>query len=370
MGHRTRTKIAKGIHKDKFGVAIVVSVRGKPREFRKDKDGRKYATYSKDALIQERIQVQAREQLIAEKAAVRGEDLSADTTAYLKTLSGRTKDDALNLLDHWLSEFGDRHRTSLTALELRQYAATWKIAASTFNHRRQALISLYVALDGKSGYNPAREIPKRQEIQGAPKALSYTIINAALAALPATKSRARLKLMAYTGLPQMQVQKLAPEDWHGSRLRVTPRRKGSGVAGRWLPLSTEAIKALEEFAAVKAWGPFSRSSLCKAWKSVGPTGTNPYSLRHSWITELYRRSNGDVLAVKQLALHSMLQQTERYAAAALEDRMAALVVPRKSATTGQPNRSNSLRSNAVGRKTRSRTSQRGKRSKSVKKARN
>lgn len=200
----------------------------------------------------------------------------------------------------------------------------------------------YVALDGKSAYNPAREIPKRQEVMGAPKALSYAAIETALSAMAATKSRARLKVMAYTGLPQMQIERLEPEDWQGDKLRVTPRRKGAGAVGRWIPLSPEAQAAMQEFANVNAWGGFSRSSLYKAWKAVGPVGSNPYSLRHSWITELYRRSNGDVLAVKQLALHSMLSQTERYAAAALEDRMAALVLPRPTATTIGPEGANSV----------------------------
>jgi hypothetical protein len=38
-----------------------------------------------------------------------------------------------------------------------------------------------------------------------------------------------------------------------------------------------------------------------------------------WILALVWRSNGDVLAVKQLALHARLDQTEPYAAAALDD---------------------------------------------------
>jgi integrase len=348
--------IAKGIYRDKSGIRIRVSVRGKPREFRKDEHKRPYKTWTKAQLIVERKRIDAREHLKQSRQSTVN-TMREDVQRYLSTLTGRTRDDAENLLRHWLI-FGDRHRDELTAVDLRQHAATWttpehtEIAASTYNHRRQALISLYTALNGRSGYNPAREMPKRKELQGAPKALSYTVIRKALKAMPETQSRARLKLMAYTGLPQMQIQKLTPEDWQGSKLRVTPRRKGSGAAGRWIPLSRDAVAAMKEFARLECWGNFSRSSLWKAWKAFGPPGSNPYSLRHSWITELYRRSNGDVLAVKQLALHSMLQQTERYAAAALEDRMSLLVLPRSLATTTPGNRSNPAQSGPVRQKAR------------------
>jgi integrase len=342
MATRERTRLSTGIYRDRFGIAIVISVQGKPYEFRKDADGNPYALRNLDWLRAERLRLQDNADLQSERDAAKAESLTADVTAYLKTLSGQTRKDAENLLGHWLEAFGDRRRQTLTALELRQYAATWNCAASTFNHRRQALISLFKTLDPPNTPNPARLIPKRKEQLGAPKALSYDVINKVLKAMPESQSRARLKLMAYTGLPQMQITKLTPEDWQGTRLRVTPRRKGSGAAGRWLPLSPEAVLAMQEFTRLKCWGPFSHSSLWKRWRKYGPTGTNPYSLRHSWITELYRRSNGDVLAVKNLALHSMLTQTERYAAAALGDRMAALVVPRNRATKSPPEGSNSL----------------------------
>lgn len=335
-----RTLITRGIYRDRSGVAIIVSVRGTPREFRRNEQRESYATWDKSALIIERKRIDAREHLKAERTAAAAVSLKADVRAYLDTLAGRTKDDAEDLLEHWLEAFGDRSRATLTALELRQHAATWTCAASTFNHRRQALVSLYSALDGKTAPNPAREIPKRQEHQGAPKALSYDAIRAALAAMPAGDEKAWLTLMAYTGLPQTQMNALREPDWQGQQLRVTPRRKGAGAAGRWIPLAKEAITALAYLKKHHRWGTLDRYKLYRVWTEHGPAGSNPYSLRHSWITELYRRSNGDVLALQQLALHARLDQTQRYAAAALEDRMRALVVPRNRATSTPADRSN------------------------------
>jgi integrase len=330
---RKRTPVSKGIYRDKHNVSIIVSVAGMPREFRKDEQGRKYRTFTTEELKRERKRIDARESLKSQRAIATSHTLAADVTSYLKTLRGRTYDDAKNNLAHWLTAFETRDRHSLTAIELRQHAATWTCAASTYNHRRQALISLYRVLDGPSAPNPARELTKRQEVMGAPKALPYDVIRAALEKMPRSKTRARLKVMAYTGLPQMQISKLTEDDWQGDQLRVTPRRKGTGAAGRWIPLSPDAQAALKEFAELKAWGTFSRSSVYKSWKLVGPKGSNPYSLRHSWITELYKRSKGDLIAVQQLSIHSRLDQLQRYAAAALGERMTALVLPRKTPTS-------------------------------------
>lgn len=349
MGGKRKT-IAKGIYADKSGVGIVVSVRGTPREFRyelvqdangRTVKGRSYKTFTKAELLIERKRVDAREHLKGEIARAKGESLRADVQRYAATLHGRTRTDAETLLSYWTDIFGDRHRHDLTAVELRQHAATWTCAASTFNHRRQALVSLYKTLDGPQGPNPAREIPKRQERQGAPRALSYDVIRTVLSTLPASDEKAWLTLLAYTGLPHTQMKALTEADWQGQRLRVTPRRKGAGAAGRWIPLAPEAIEALSYIKQHQRWGRLDRYKVYRAWRDAGPKGSNPYSLRHSWITELYRRSNGDVLALQQLALHARLDQTQRYAAAALEERMRALVLPRNVATTTPENRSTS-----------------------------
>jgi integrase len=328
-----KRRLATGIYEDKSGIAIRISVRGEPLEFRHNEQGQRYTGWALDKLIVERKRIDAREHLKEDRRQSARTSLRADVQQYLRTIADPGRRKVEGRFAHWLPTFGDRQRSTITAVELREHAATWTCAPSTFNHRRQVLINLYKTLDGPRADNPAREIPKRKDILGAPKALPYSTIEAIFATMPATKSRARLKLMAYTGLPQMQISKLTPTDWQGARLRVSPRRKGAGTAGRIIPLSPEAQAAMAEFAAADAWGTFSTPSLRNLWLRHAPKGTRPYDLRHSWITELYRRSNGDVLAVQQLALHSRLEQTQRYAAAALDERMDALVLPRSATTT-------------------------------------
>src|SRR5687767_6995847 len=50
MGRR-RDKLATGIYRDKFGIAIIVSVHGRPTERRTDAHGVPYATYTREQLI-------------------------------------------------------------------------------------------------------------------------------------------------------------------------------------------------------------------------------------------------------------------------------------------------------------------------------
>ena len=352
-----KTRLATGIFRDGSGIFIRVSVRGEPSDFRKNEQGERYQGWSLSRLLIERKRIDAREHLKDQRQQIASASLCADAEAYVKTLPEVRRRKARVLLAPWLVAFGDRARGDLTALDLRQHAAAWVCAASTFNHRRQELINVFKTLDPK-GDNPVREIPKRTEILGAPKALPYAVIESIFAQMPECKTRARLKLMAYTGLPQMQIQKLTPTDWQGAKLRVSPRRKGAGAAGRILPISREAQAAMEEFTRLEAWGDFSRPSMRNFWQRYAPKGTTPYALRHSWITELYRRSNGDVLALQQLALHSRLEQTQRYAAAALDSRMEALVLPRGSYHARTAKQSKTLHSAPVQKRAKRRRSPR------------
>jgi integrase len=132
------------------------------------------------------------------------------------------------------------------------------LAASTVNHRRTALQHLWTVLNGRNNPNPVRDVPKQQEPEPAVRALPYTQIEAILAALPDvgqglsgkardgdSKTKARLRVMAYTGIPAAQLRRLKPEhiDWDAGTMRVSARRKGAAqragrcrsTRGRWLP---------------------------------------------------------------------------------------------------------------------------------------
>ena len=89
-----------------------------------------------------------------------------------------------------------------------------------------------------------------------------------------------------------------------------------------LPLSHRGLEALARFAELDCWGSFSNASLSKSFQracaKVGITGKRAYDLRHTFGTEMYRRTR-DPLVVQQLMLHRSSETTRRYILAAVPD---------------------------------------------------
>lgn len=332
--NRVRTKLYTGIYRDKFGVAIVISVRGTPKELRKDAEGKPYSAYKRESLPKIREDLQATYALKATRAAATGETFAADVERYLLTLSsGPHKRNAAGYMKHWIAAFGNRPRNEITEIEIQHQFAGITKQPSTLNHIRQALIAFYTTLNGRTGYNPARVLKKVRERYDDARALPYDVIEKIFAALAPTPTKARLMIMAYTGLPPAQIERITPHDLHLDKkaVYVRPRRKGAGVPGRMLPLSPAGVQAFRLFAALHAYGTFQRRQLQTtfahgiAWAKVNvPADTRPYDLRHSFLTEVYRRT-GDLRAVAELGIHATLEQAARYARGAVSERATKAV---------------------------------------------
>ena len=71
-------------------------------------------------------------------------------------------------------------------------------------------------------------------------------------------------------------------------------------------MTRRGLEALVRFAELDCWGGFSNASLNKSFKracaKVGLSGKRAYDLRHTFGTEMYRRTH-DPLVVQQLMLH-------------------------------------------------------------------
>src|SRR5690606_40877729 len=124
-------------------------------------------------------------------------------------------------------------------------------APSTINHFRTALLHFFTVMNGKSGANPVKDVPPYAEhSDGIIRAHDYGTIYRLLALMRPSKTRTRLRLMAWTGWPHTQVMNLRPEDidFAHARVRVSRRRKGKGAAARWLPSALPQTRAaLERF---------------------------------------------------------------------------------------------------------------------------
>ena len=350
MSNHTRTRLSKGIYKDASGIAIVISVQGKPREFRKSLQGRPYKTFTFSELRDERKRLIARELQIVQRAADAANTFAQDVDRYLTTIASDShRRNAHGYLAHWVRAFGDQPRDTITELDVKARFAQIDKAPSTKNHIRRELFVFYQTMNGKTGDNPALHLRAARERYQDARALPYAVIEKILAAIQPSRSKVRLQVMAYTGLPQSLIAKLCPVDLQLTRkiVYVRPRRKGAGVEGRELPLSAAGVAALQEFQRLAAFGPFQNRQLVNAFNHgieasgvTVPEGTRPYDLRHSFLTEVYRQT-GDLKAVSELGMHATLEQTARYAKGAVSERATKAIraVPRffttkKSRTKG------------------------------------
>jgi len=222
----------------------------------------------------------------------------------------------------------------ITADQIAAQLHAWRKtkAAATVNKRRTALMHLYTVLDGKALPNPVKDAPKFPEPAPAPRALPYAVIRQIFKVMPESRSKARLRVLAYTGIPPGQIATIHPTDvdWRARTVAVAGRQKGKGTRARVVPLTAHAVAAFRAMQRTNAWGPCSRTVLRRVFlravhRVLGPDVTlAPYVLRHSFGTEVYRRS-GDIRATQILLDHSTPQLTHRYTGAAVDPRVQAAI---------------------------------------------
>jgi integrase len=279
-----------------------------------------------------------------------GGGFSTDAKEYKKLVSGMISiGDRERHIDEWAAIFGSQRRDTITPFQIRRALEAKRKAgkaASTVNHFRTALLHFFTTMNGRSGANPVKDVPPYPEHSDEViRAHDYGTIYRLLALMPPSKTRTRLRLIAWTGWPHAQVMKLKADDidFAAARVRVSRRRKGKGVAGRWLPIVLPQTKtALEAFVRDDCFGDFSQPSMRKSLllaaekyrARYGRTVTiTPYHLRHSFGTLLALYIE-DERALQELLLCS-LKQVRRYTAAATDPRVrSALEAVAKPVATG------------------------------------
>lgn len=257
------------------------------------------------------------------------EGFTRDAESYLKAVKGMASyTDRKRDIDWWIRVFRERPRDSIQSHEIAAALATLKRSASAHNHKRTALAHLWRVLDGKAARNPVRDVPKRREPDAEPRGLPYAMIRQIFDAMPESATRARLMVMAWTGIPPAQLKTITPADIEPSRVYVRGRAKGHGTKGRWMPLSPDGAAAFKAFRKTDAFGPFSHSSMYKSFRlaceKVDPVklaGVRPYDLRHSFGTQVYAAS-GDIRATQILMGHSKPEMTNRYTLGAVDEQVS------------------------------------------------
>lgn len=253
--------------------------------------------------------------------------LADDAKRYLEAVQGMpTIKDRTRHVHAWLKQLGDRPRASITSVDVRRCLETWRkdgVSHGTLNLRRTALMHLYRVLDQDTGApNPVAGIQRYSEPEQAMVVHTTDTVAKVLSKVPESRYKRILSVAAWTGWPYAQILNLTPPDL--SRLkdkiaRVTPRRKGGGAEGRWLPLTAEAAKALKALQLPEDLQKFHRKVAWTIWRKgclaakVEPC--RPYDLRHAFGTRIATVSH-DARAVMELMLHSTLEQSVRYTKAA------------------------------------------------------
>ena len=233
-------------------------------------------------------------------------------------------------LEWWAARLGHLRRDAIAPADVRAALAELRQthAASTCNHYRQALFSLYRTLGGRDAPNPLQDVKPFTSPAPEARGLSYYVVQRILATMSdqgsarvkgnpraaASAAKVRCRVLAFTGLRPSELMRYRPEHWNRSTQTLVVYT-GKGGRTRTIPLSAPAAEALADLEAVGAIGPFSTSSVRRAFiraaERIGIHGVRPYDLRHSYATALYRVA-GDTRLVKDVLGHSDTRMTERY----------------------------------------------------------
>lgn len=268
-------------------------------------------------------------QKLAGPRAKRGEGLTKDVADYLSRIKAMpTYGQRARHLKTWIALLGDtRARSDIKPGELEAIYQDWLragLSPGEVRKRRGSLSTFYTRLDGRHAFNPAKaSVPPREDrpkVRGIDHALAARIF----ALMPESKTKARLRVIAWTGLPPSIIQKITEGDLdlEAGTVRVHPRRKGAGAPARTLSLLPQAVDAFKAFHSFDAYGEFSEdaanANFKRAAKKLGVTGIRLYDLRHGFATLLYRATQ-DLATTARFLLHSTTKMTERYAEGAAAD---------------------------------------------------
>ena len=204
--------------------------------------------------------------------------LAGDVPTFLELLpAGRRRQDFADLLAHWIaSPLGAEPRDTLTREQILAQRSRWLEGTTTIkpaqivtvNHRFRALRALYHTLDGLDTPHPTDQIKYLRPPRRRHRFIPINYVEMILAAIPDrgraaargkrpahSELKIRLTIMAWTGIPHMQLERLRPRDVDLVHERITlpPRHKGTGTGEKPLPLDPHAVDAFREYARLGLW---------------------------------------------------------------------------------------------------------------------
>lgn len=246
--------------------------------------------------------------------------LQADVSRYLEQVAAMpTRDERERHLDLWIKELGaNTARDAIKPAQIRTILQTWRqtLGPATCNKRRTALMHLWSVLDGKGARNPVRDVPKFRPPDPLPRGRDPHVIDAKLLKAPKCRSRAVCRVMLWTGMRPVELQRAEREDLDLDHATIVVRTAKGGRV-RVIPLTPQAVSAWKEFKAAACWKDVPQAAPLNRWlQKITKLPIRVYDLRHSYGTALARQQ-ARLDTIGALMGHSSLELTKRYTLAAV-----------------------------------------------------
>ena len=253
--------------------------------------------------------------------------LTADIDPFLRQIADRPRlvAERRRQLQWWAARLGHLRRDAITAADVGAALAELRQthAASTCNHYRQALFSLYHGLDGRDAPNLVSDV--KPFTNPAPKArgLSYDALQRLPAAMSdqgsarvrgkprATPSAAkvRCRVLAFTGLRPSELMRYRPEHWNRTTQTLVVYT-GKGGRTRTIPLSAPAAEALADLQ-VGEIRPFSTFTVRRAFiRAAAALGMGAFPISRSR-AHTHRRHGHPLQTVPSAGLIERPQEKNR-----------------------------------------------------------
>lgn len=214
--------------------------------------------------------------------------------------------------------------------------------------RLRALQNFFTVVYPKLLPNPVAQAGEPDLPKRAPRGLPYALLEEILAQMPdqgradrgrlrpdESLSKLRLRVIATTSFPHKQLKAITDDDLHLDAqprpwVRLRGRKKGKGTDDVAQPLFMAGAAALKALSDAGGLGPFSNSSLWKAFKKAlakvphAPQQASPYSFRHAFAGEVLRTTK-NFTAIQLMLGHTSERMAKIYAADMIDPVRAALV---------------------------------------------
>jgi integrase len=245
-------------------------------------------------------------------------------------------------------------------------------SGSYVNKIRNALMSLWTRLDGRSAPNPVKDTKLYPEAPIEARGASYDILRKILAAVPdrsrpikgvkgsrdrGSVSKARLEVLVWTGMDPAELRRMGPENVNLAERWYTVPHRRKGTPTRFpeplvrKPMTDESQAAFERWVAFNDWGvAFSTDALRHTWqRAVTKVERNLRKtrrdtrlslarirrlkdIRHSFGTELSIQTEGNLGLVGEMLGHRDKRTTRRYQIGAVPVVLAAAMAKFETAT--------------------------------------